>query len=159
LKSYLSSKSISLFQRFKKSSFFAISKSLSLFKIFIASCKLSIGTTSIQGIIDASKEFSLGINIFLNHFSLAHMVAGNIEATFLSLPSKDNSHKNIDSFIKKSSMNHSFTNIAIAIGKSKLGHDFLISAGAKLTVILVIGNFVLEDFIADLNLSLLSCTH
>jgi len=47
----------------------------------------------------------------------------------------------------------------IAIGRSKHGHDFLISAGARFTVILDVGSLLLADFMADLNLSLLSCIH
>jgi hypothetical protein len=109
--------------------------------------------------IEASLEFCFETNIFLNHFSFAHIVAGSIDATFLNFPSSDNSHKKIDSSIKSLAINHSCNNIQIAIGKSKLGQDFLIFAGAKLTVILVIGSLLLEDFIADLILSLLSCTH
>jgi hypothetical protein len=83
-------------------------------------------------------------------------VAGNTETTFLSLQSRDNSHKKIESDINVSSINPSFNMIQIAIGKSKLGQDFLISAGARFTVILVIGNLLPLDFIADLSLSLLS---
>jgi hypothetical protein len=68
--------------------------------------------------------------------------------------------KFIESSINLSSVIHqSFLKIQIAIGKSKLGQDFLIFAGAKLTVILVVANLVSLDFIADFNLSLLSCTH
>jgi hypothetical protein len=47
--------------------------------------------------------------------------------------------------------------IQIATGKSKHGHDFFISAGARFTVILDVGNLKLLDFIADLKRSLLSC--
>jgi hypothetical protein len=43
------------------------------------------------------------------------------------------------------------------MGKSKLGPLFLISAGAKFTVILFIGSLFPEDLSADFSLSLLSC--
>jgi hypothetical protein len=112
--------------------------------------------TSIQGIIDASKAFSFGTKILLNHFCIAQIVAGRIELTFLTLASKDNSQRKIESFTKLSSIYHQFKSIQIAIGTSKLGPLFLISAGAKLTVILLIGNLFQADFKADFNLSLLS---
>ena len=84
------------------------------------------------------------------------IVAGRTLETFLSLQSRDNSPIKIDSLTKSSLIFHSFKSIQIAIGKSKLGPDFLISAGAKLTVILVIGSLFQEDFKADFILSLLS---
>jgi hypothetical protein len=99
---------------------------------------------------------SFGINILLNPLSLAHIVAGKTLDTFLSLPSRANSHKKIESFTNSSFIEPLFKSIHIAIGKSKLGHDFLISAGAKFTVILVIGNLFPDDFNADFILSLLS---
>gem|GEM_PF-570917 len=142
-----------------KSSTSAIGSSFSPFNIFITSSKLSTGMTSIHGIIDASGTFCFGRNILLNSFSFAPIVAGRILETFLSFPSSESSQRNIESFISVSSMNHPFISIQMAIGKSKAGPDFLIFAGARLTVILVIGSLFPADFIADLSLSLLSCTH
>jgi hypothetical protein len=127
-----------------------------LLSISIRSGKLSTATTSIHGIIEASFELAFGTKILLNHLALAHIVAGNTDSTLLSLPSRDNSQMNIESFISVSSINHSCNSIQIAIGKSKLGPDFLIFAGARFTVILVIGNLFQDDFNADLSLSLLS---
>ena len=46
-----------------------------------------------------------------------------------------------------------------AIPKSKLGPDFFIFAGARLTVIRVVGSFAQLDFNALLSRSLLSWTH
>jgi hypothetical protein len=156
LKSKLLFLSNSFFHNDKKSNFSAMFNSLFQLSISTTSSKLSTGITSIHGIIDASCEFSFGTNILLNHFSFAHIVAGKTDATFLSLQSRDNSQIKTDSFINLSPINHQFNNIQIAIGKSKLGPDFLMSAGAKLTVILVIGNLFQIDLIADLSLSLLS---
>ncbi|MDP2395732.1 MAG: hypothetical protein Q8S84_04930 [bacterium] len=68
-----------------------------MFKYSITSLRFSTGITSIHGTIDASREFSFGINILLYHFSFAHIVAGNTEATFLRFQSRDNSPKNIES--------------------------------------------------------------
>gem|GEM_PF-4067558 len=65
------------------------------FNISIKSIKLSIHTTSIPSTIDASETFSFGINILLNQFSFAQIVAGNTPETFLSFPSSDNSPINI----------------------------------------------------------------
>jgi hypothetical protein len=159
-RTYLKSKllliSNSIFHIDKKSNFSEIIKSLFQLSISIASNKFLTGIISIHGIIEASFEFTFGTKILLNHFFCAQIVAGKTEATFLSLQSSDNSQIKIESFIKLSSINHSWSNIQIAIGKSKLGPVFLIFAGAKLTVILVIGNFFQDDFIADLSLSLLS---
>jgi len=143
-------------QNFLKSNFSEIFNSLSLFNISITSSKFSTAITSIQGIIEASNTLSFGINILLNHISFAQIVAGNTLETFLSLQSRDNSPIKIDSFTKSSTIDPLFKSIHIAIGKSKLGHDFLISAGAKLTVILFIGSLFPEDFKADFILSLLS---
>jgi hypothetical protein len=162
-KTYLKSNLVSISRLFShnflKSNFSAIFNSLSLFNISITSSKFSTGITSIHGIIEDSKTLSFGINILLNHISFAQIVAGNTLETFLSLQSRDNSHKNIESLTKSSLIDQLFKSIHIAIGKSKLGHDFLISAGARLTVILVIGNLFQADFKADFILSLLSCTH
>jgi hypothetical protein len=69
LKSVVFSRISSAFDNFLKSNNGAILRALSLFKNCIISDKLSTGTTSIFGIIDASKAFSFGINILLNHFS------------------------------------------------------------------------------------------
>jgi hypothetical protein len=56
------------------------------------------------GIIDASNAFSLGRKILLNHFSSAQITAGKTPHTFLSFPSSDSSHKNIESAIKSISI-------------------------------------------------------
>jgi hypothetical protein len=87
---------------------------------------------------------------------LAFIVAGNILLTFLKSQFKDNSQIKIDSEIKSSIISQEFNKIHIAIGKSKLGQVFFISAGARFTIILVVGNFFQEFFKADLILSLLS---
>jgi hypothetical protein len=55
-----------------------------------------------------------------------------------------------------SSISQVLFKIQIAIHKSYETHDFLISAGARFTVILVVGNLNEEDFKAHLSLSLLS---
>jgi hypothetical protein len=141
---------------FLKSSFGIMINSFSQFKISIASDKDSTEIISIQGIIEASKLFSFGKKILLNHFSLALIVAGKTEGIFLNFQSKDNSQIKILSSIKSESKTPEFSKTPIAIGKSKLGHVFLISAGAKFTTILVIGNLFQADFIADFSLSLLS---
>jgi hypothetical protein len=104
--------------------------------------------------------FSFGINILLNQFSRAQIVAGSIPDTFLSFQSSANSHKNILHSINFFSMITSSDNrIQIAIGKSKLGPTFLMSAGARFTVILVVGSLARLDFKALLTLSLLSWIH
>jgi hypothetical protein len=144
----------------EKSNFSSIFNSELRFKIRINSFKESIHITSIQGIIDASIEFHFGTNILLKPFSFAQIVIGKTESMTLNFQSRDNSPTKTESLINLSSVIHqSFLKIQIAIGKSKLGHDFLILAGARFTVILVVGNLVSLDFIADFNLSLLSCTH
>jgi len=84
------------------------------------------------------------------------MAEGKTEFIGLSFQSKANSHKNRDLFIKFLSKVKSSLNIQIAIGRSKLGHFFLMSAGARLTVILVPGNQYQEFFMAVLTLSRLS---
>jgi hypothetical protein len=81
--------------KFLKSSFGTNSSGLSLFKISIKSVKLFIQTISIQGIIDASSEFSSGKNILLNHFSFAQIVLGRAPEIFLSFQSRDNSQTKI----------------------------------------------------------------
>jgi hypothetical protein len=161
LKSYLFSHILLYHKReyFLKSNCSIMFKSLFQFNISIASSKDSTSITSIHGIIDASRELVFGTNILLNHFSFAQIVAGKIEATFLRFQSSDNSQIKIESLIKLLLIYQPFKSIHIAIGKSKLGQDFLISAGAKLTVILFIGNLFPDDFNADFILSLLSCTH
>jgi hypothetical protein len=160
LKSYLFSHSILLsFHIFLKSKTSATGSSFHPFNICMTSSRLSTGITSIHGTIEASGTFCFGRNILLNHFSFAPIVAGSTLETFLSFPSSESSHKNIESFVSFSSMCHPLSKIHIAIGKSNAGPDFLIFAGARLTVILVIGSLFPADFIADLSLSLLSCTH
>jgi len=156
LKSKLLFKLNDFFHSFTKSNFSAISKSIHPLSICLTSHKLSTAITSIPGITEASFAFIFGTNILLNHFSFAHIVAGSTEATFLSLQSSDNSQIKTELSIYFSSINHSFNNIQIAIGKSKLGPTFLIFAGAKLTVILVIGSLFQIDLIAERILSLLS---
>jgi hypothetical protein len=127
------------------------------FNISIKSSSVSTEITSISGIIEASFAFIYGINILLNHFSFAQIVAGSTLEIFLNFQSRASSHKKILSFTSLSSLIHqSFKSIQIAIGKSKLGHVFLISAGARFIVILLAGSLELLDFIADLSLSLLS---
>jgi len=130
--------------------------SFSQVKISINSSKVSIAITSIQGIIDASSALSFGINIFVNHFSFAEIVAGRTEFILLTLQSRANSQRKIDFSIKSSFIKPQFKRIQIAIAKSKLGQLFFISAGAKLTVILFIGSLFPADFSADFNLCLLS---
>jgi hypothetical protein len=58
-----------------------------------------------------------------------------------------------------STISQALFKIPTAIGKSKLGPVFLMSAGARFTVILETGSFIFEDFKALLILSLLSWTH
>jgi hypothetical protein len=127
-----------------------------LSKISTICAKSGTGIIFIPGIRLASSLFSIGMKIFLNHFSLAKITDGRIEVIGRSLPSKANSHKNIDSF-RNFELNHiSAPNIHIAIERSKLGHFFFMSAGARLTVILVQGKKNPEFIIAVLTLSLLS---
>jgi hypothetical protein len=97
LKSEESSNKFSSSDNFLKSNNGAISNGFSLFKNFIISAKFSTGTTSISGIIEASKAFSSGTNILLKPFSCAPIVAGNTHHTFRNFPSRDNSHKNKES--------------------------------------------------------------
>jgi len=141
---------------FLKSKVLTIFNSISKFNIFITSNKFFTQITSIQGIIEASKQLSFGTKILLNHFSFAQIVVGKILETFLNFQSKDNSQMKIESFTNLSLICPPFNKIQIAIGKSKLGHDFLISAGARFTVILLIGNLFELDLKADFILSLLS---
>ncbi|MGB2110896.1 MAG: hypothetical protein ACPHY8_03185 [Patescibacteria group bacterium] len=89
---------------FLKSNTGEIFKGISLLRNFIISAKFSTAITSISGIIEASKAFSFGTNILLNHFSFAQIVAGKTHQTFLKFPSKDNSHKNKESQIYVSSI-------------------------------------------------------
>jgi len=93
----------------------------------------------------------------LNHLSTAQIVAGSTLDIFLNLQSSASSQIKILSLIKSSFLIYqSLKSIQTAIGKSKLGQVFLISAGAKFTVILLAGSLLQLDFIADLSLSLLS---
>jgi len=63
----------------------------------------------------------------------------------------------MDFFIYSSFLiSHILKSIPTAIETSKLGHVFLISAGARLTVILEVGSLKFDDFSALLSLSLLS---
>jgi hypothetical protein len=114
------------------------------------------GIIFIPGIKLASSLFSNGINMLLNHFSLAKMTDGRIELIGLNLPSSANSHKNIESLRILESNHISAQRIHMAMERSKLGHLFLISAGARLTVILVHGKKYQEFRMAVLTLSLLS---
>jgi hypothetical protein len=124
----------------------------------INSLKLSTQITSIHGIIEASITFSFGINIRLNHFSLAQIVDGKTPLIFLSFQSRESSQVKIDFSTKMFSISFFCKSIQIAIGKSKLEPDFFISAGAIFTTILVIGSLVPLDFIAERSLSLASLT-
>jgi len=142
-----------------KSSFSAKTKSFRHKSISIASFKFSTSTTFISGTTEASGAFSFGTKIFFIHFSFAQIVAGKTLFIFLKSQFKDNSHKKILFSSNSCKKSNSQARIHTAIGKSKLGQDFLISAGAKFTVILEAGNFAQLDFKADLSLSLLSCTH
>jgi hypothetical protein len=121
--------------------------------------RFSIQITSIQGIIEASKTFSFGIKILLNHLSFAQIVEGRTQFIFLNFPSNDNSHIKTELFTKVSKITPSCKSIQTAIAMSKLEPDFLISAGARLTTILVDGNLVQLDFRAERSLSLASLTH
>jgi len=69
------------------------------------------------------------------------------------LPSKDNSPMNTVLSILLSYTASVAINIPTAIGKSKNGPSFLLSAGAKLTTILLLGNSSPEFFTALLTLS------
>jgi hypothetical protein len=126
---------------------------ISQFKICFNSFKSSTQTTSIHGIIEASKIFSFGIKILLNHFSFAQIVLGKTQFIFLNFQSSDNSQIKIASFINFSITSHSCKSIQTAIAKSKFGPDFLISAGAKFIVILEAGNLESLDFKAERSLS------
>jgi hypothetical protein len=93
----------------------------------------------------------------LYHFCIAQITLGKIEFTRLTLPSRDNSQIKTEFFkYSLSFIFHVLLSIQTAIGKSKETQDFLISAGAKFTVILVAGSLKLDDFKALLSLSLLS---
>jgi hypothetical protein len=156
LKSYFS---ISIFRR-DKSIFGGISIFIFLFKKSQICFKFSTGIIFIHSIIEASLKLSYGIKIFLYPFSLAQITLGKIEFTGLNFQSKESSQINIELFKNSlSSISQVLFNIQIAIHKSYETPDFFISAGAKLTVILVVGNLKDEDFNAHLSLSLLSCTH
>jgi hypothetical protein len=112
---------------------------------------------SIFGIIEASKAFSFGTNIRLNHLFAAPITAGRTHQIFLNFPSRASSHKNILSPNNSdSSIYQALSKIPSAIERSKQGPVFLISAGARFTVIRLVGSFVLQDFIALLRRSLLS---
>jgi hypothetical protein len=158
LKSYfLFSKNLFAFsEKSLKSNSGVISKLISPLSIFITSDKFFTLIISIQGIIEASGELSYGTKILLKPFSLAFIVAGKILFTFLKSQFKDNSQIKIEFSINFSSISPELSKIPIAIGKSKLGQVFFMSAGARFTIILVVGNFFQEFFNADLILSLLS---
>ena len=127
--------------------------------IAINSQRFFTSTTSISGMIDASSALTDGTNILLNHFSFAPIVAGRTDFTFLSLPSSASSHINMLSLIISSlSIYHSLRRIPIAIGRSKLGPVFFILAGARLTVIRLVGSLAWLDLSALLRRSLLSWT-
>jgi hypothetical protein len=88
---------------------------------------------------------------------MAQITLGSIEFTALTLPSSDSSQINIEFFrYSFSFISQALFSIQTAIGKSNETHDFFISAGAKFTVIRVVGSLKLEDFKALLSLSLLS---
>jgi hypothetical protein len=158
LKSYFVSTKLSCLI-FLKSKISAGTSGFFSFKISINSHKLSIQITSIQGIIEASKTFSFGINICLNHFSLAQIVDGKTQFISLNFQSRDNSQIKIELSNKSFFTSRSCDNIQTAIGKSKPEPDFLMSAGAIFTTILVTGSLVPLDFIAERSLSLASFTH
>jgi len=108
----------------------------------MSSARLLIVITSISGMIDASRALFLGIKIRLNHFSFAHIVAGKILGTCFKVPSSESSQRNMESLIRLSSTIYpSERRIQTAIPTSKLGQVFLIFAGARLTVIRVVGSF------------------
>jgi hypothetical protein len=95
--------------------------------------------------------------MFLYHFSFAPITLGKIELTDLSFQSSESSPINIEFFKKSlSSISQVLFKIHIAIPKSNETQAFLMSAGAKFTVILVVGNLKEDDFKAHLSLSLLS---
>jgi hypothetical protein len=154
LKSYLFSNVSEIF--LDKSSFSVIFSSFLQSSICIASDKFSTAMTFIQGITEASREFETGTKIFSKPFSFAQIVAGKTLLIFLKSQFKDNSQIKILFSSKVLSKSNSASKIPIAMGKSKLGQDFLMSAGARFTVILEDGSFDQLDFKADLSLSLLS---
>ena len=100
----------------------------------------------------ASFALSCGTKTVVIPCSFNPITRGKTPFTFLKDPSKDNSPRNA---ILRSSgifIPCSF-NIPIAIGKSKLVPSFLMSAGARLTITLPVGNVKPEFLIAEWTLS------
>jgi len=100
--------------------------------------------------------FSSGTITLLYHFSFAKITVGRTACTERTAPSKASSPITNVSFKILCSILHSSKRIPRAIGRSKLGPDFLISAGARFTVILVRGNGRSEFLIAERTRSRLS---
>src|SRR3989304_8571471 len=112
------------------------------------------------GIKEASKAFSYGRKILLNPFSLAIIAIGKTPLIVLNLPSNDNSPIN-NVLLDMSSEIEICLEVnksPKAIGKSKAGPSFLISAGAKLIVVLLEGVETPEFFNAARTLSFDSST-
>jgi len=78
--------------------------------------------------------------MYSKSFSLVKITEGRIELIGRNFPSRASSHKNIDFDRNSSNKSIELPRIQIAIARSKLGHFFLMSAGARFTVILVPGN-------------------
>ena len=125
--------------------------------ILTASPSVETHIISISGITDASSTFALGRNICFIPISLANIVAGSAHCIVLTFPSSANSPRKRDVLMISVSNSISFPRIPRAIGRSYMGHFFLISAGARFTVIrLPPGNPYPLFFIALLTRSRLS---
>lgn len=107
---------------------------LSFMRISTASLSDWIHTTSIPGMIDASHTFARGRNILFIPTSRARIVAGKAHCMARIFPSRASSHRKIDDSTISVLKSYSFPRIQSAIGRSYTGHFFLISAGARFTV-------------------------
>ncbi|MBA7557802.1 hypothetical protein ES705_50574 [subsurface metagenome] len=124
-----------------------------LFKNSITSQSELTGNTFSSLIIPASLAFASGTSNFILSFIFAIKAMGSTPLTGFILPSKDNSPIIRYSFNKSGLTCLLATKIAKAIDRSKIGPSFLISAGARFTVILCMGNSNSEFFMAALTLS------
>ena len=105
----------------------------------------------------ASVSLILGIYMRLSFLFLTRVVIGRIPFVCLKVPSIDNSPKNNDSEIFGATC-HDSINIPSAMGRSYAGPIFGRSAGAKFTVIRLIGKSAPEFLIAERTLSFDSST-
>ncbi len=114
---------------------FEIVISFSPVRIERASFRLCMPMIETSGMTDASGTFEIGRNIYLYPSSRARIVAGRAPVILRTDPSSASSPRKSAVSVMVASNSYSFPRIPRAIGRSYRGHFFLISAGARFTVI------------------------